>query len=359
MIWLLACVGALIEGDDPQRESTLRLRWLQGYPEETWPLAEEGLWWALSDLGAMPAAGALEEVRAGRDEVVFDLDLSRLGLADGALETVRLELAESAERAEFGAVDLGRFLLRTLYEPWRYYAITGACLSRPEVLEAEHYAVTTSLLLTGDRLLSYAPNPASVDEVLFLAGEGEGDIAEGSFVATEFETVSLLPNGQFRYAIYDALGALVPAATEGPAGQPGKCRWCHEYHLQTGTPENESAEGYVDYARFVEQVAVATARSDEARAEVPGVAWPGDVAHDRAEWLAEAFMWPDAARVRLEYGEIDLEGLSTTDLVEYGWSDRYRRADIDARAPFPVVPVVDDTREGGGEYAEAELPGCE
>ncbi len=358
MILLLACAGTVAESA-PGPGSTLRLRWLQGYPGETWVIAEEGLWWALSDLGAIPGEGALEVVRASTDEVVFDLDLSRLGLADEALEPVRAELAESAEAEAFGAVDLGRFLLRTLYEPWRYYAITGACLSRPEVPEAEYYAVTTSLLLGGDRLVSYTPDPGTLDAVLFLAGEGQGEIAEGSFVATEHETVSLLPNGQFRYAIYDEGGALIPAATVGPAGQPGKCRWCHEYHLQTGTPDNQSAEGYVDYARFIEQVAVATARSDEARAEVPMVAWPGDVAHDRAEWLAEAFMWPDAARVALEYGDIDLEGLSSTDLVEYGWTERYRRVDIDARAPFAVVPVVDDTREGGGDYVAADLPGCD
>ncbi|MBM4391746.1 MAG: hypothetical protein FJ090_11535 [Deltaproteobacteria bacterium] len=357
MILFLACAGAPVDGVPVDRDS-LRLRWLQGYPGETWVIAQEGLWWALSDLGAVPGDGALRVVQARRDEVVFDLDLSALGLPDGALEPARAELAGSAEAEAHGAVDLGRFLLRTLYEPWRYYAITGACLSRPEPVDAEHYAVTTSLLLAGDRLVRYTANPATLEAVLFVVGEGEGDIAEGTFVATEHETVSLMANGQFRYAVYDESGALVPAATAGPAGQPGKCRWCHEYRLQTGTPDNESAEGYVDYARFSEQVAVATARSDEARAQVPGVAWPGDVAHDRAEWLAEAFMWPDAARVALEYGDIDLDGLSSTDLVEYGWTDRYRRADIDARAPFAVVPVVEDTREGGGDYVEAEVLGC-
>lgn len=356
MLWLLACAT------EPAVSGALRLRWLRGYPGETWVTAQEGFWWALSDLGAAPGDGALEVVRTRPDTVVFDLHLSRLGLdstAVDALSPVAEELSRSAEAAEFGAVDLGRFLLRTLYEPWRYYAITGACRSRPEPVDASLYAVTTSLLVTGERLVAYHPAPRTVDDVLFVAGEGSGSLLDGSFVASEHEVVSAMPNGQFRYAVYDEAGSLAPHATVGPAGQPGKCRWCHEYRLQTGTPENQSAPGYVDYAGWIDDVAAVTAVVEAARAEVPGVAWPGVLAHDRAEWLAEAFMFPDAARVALEYGAVDLEGLGTTDLTEYGWVDRYHRADVDARWGGEVVPVVSDTRDPGEDYAEAEVGGCE
>ena len=353
MIALLACAAEVAE------PGALRLRWLQGYPGESWRTAEAGLWWALSDLGAVPDATALGVRHAQPDRVVFDLDLARIGLDGPVIDEVEQELRGSDEMREHGAVDLGRFLLRTLYEPWRYYAITGACREQPSPADPEEYAVTTSLLLDGDRLVTYQADPTSVGGVLFVAGEGEGSIASGDFLATEHETVSVMPNGQFRYAVYDAEGALSPAASVGPAGQPGKCRWCHEYHLQPGTSANLSAEGYVDYARFIEQIGIATEQVDEARARVPLVAWPGDVVHDQAEWLVEAFMWPDAARVALEHGELDLGGLVPQDLDEYGWVSRYRRAEIDARAPFAVVPVVDDTREGGGDYVDAELPGCE
>ncbi len=356
MLFLLACTV------EPAVEEPLRLRWLRGYPGETWAEAEEGFWWALSDLGAIPARDTLEVVDERSDVVVFDLWLSRLGLGEAAvtaLAPVAGELGGSAEAAEFGAVDLGRFLLRSLYEPWRYYAITGACVSRPSVPDAAQYAVTTSLLVTGERLVEYRAEPRSVSDILFVAGEGEGSLLDGTFVASEHEVVSVMANGQFRYSIYDDSGTLAPHATVGPAGQPGKCRWCHEYRLQTGTPENQSAPGYVDYAGWIDDVEVATAVVGEARDQVLVVAWPGVEAHDRAEWLAESFMFPDAERVALEYGRVDLDGLPTTDLTEYGWVDRYQRADVDARWGGEAVPVVADTRDGSEGYAEAEVGGCE
>jgi hypothetical protein len=339
----------------------VRLRWLRGYPEETWTTAKDGTWWALSDLGAVPSASSLVTLQVEDDRVVFDLDLSQLSFGDAALaalQPARAELMGSEEMATHGAVDLGRFLLRTLYEPWRYYAITGACRVPPTLDSPELYAVTTSLLVSGHRLVSYDVDPASAADVLYLANEGTGSLDDGSFVAGEAETVSVMPNGQFRYAVYDDAGDLIPAASESPAGQPGKCRWCHEYQVQRGTSENASADGFVDYARFVQQVEVATARIEEARAEVPIVSWPGTLAHERAEALVDAFTWPSLERIELEYGAMDVAGLEVADLPEHGWTSRYRRQDIDARAPFAVIPVVTDTREATGGYAAAELEGC-
>jgi hypothetical protein len=346
----------------PPGENVVRLRWLRGYPEESWEVARDGTWWALSDLGAVPTASAMVTHQAEDDRVTFDVDVSLLSLGDAALaalQPARAELMGSEEMATHGAVDLGRFLLRTLYEPWRYYGITGACLSPPTLAAPELYAVTTSTLVSGHRLVSYTVDPRSVGEILYVASEGTGSLEDGSFVPGESETVTVMPNGQFRYAVYDGAGDLVPAASESPAGQPGKCRWCHEYQVQRGTSENASAEGFVDYARFVEQVEVATARIEEARAEVPIVSWPGAVAHERAERLVDAFSWPSVERIELEYGAMDVAGLEVTDLPEHGWTSRYRRQDIDARAPFAVIPVVTDTREASGEYADAELEGCE
>ena len=139
------------------------------------------------------------------------------GLSESALETVEdvlHELKESDPYQRFGSADLGRVLMRLLYEPWRYYAITGACTN---VADWERqrlgdntasFAITESMLVDGHRSLQYRSDPSDMGQI---AGSprGSGSLEDDSFITETFEVVDVLPNGQPRYALYDASGVLI------------------------------------------------------------------------------------------------------------------------------------------------------
>lgn len=349
---LAACTPPIV---DPEAPLVVPLRWIPGADGLGWDEARAGLWWALSNLGAAPPAdeaGLVVEAE-GDDGVTFTLDLGAVGFPAARLPAVEAAVVPVRARAmEAGAVDLGPFLLGTLYDPGRYYAITGACptleawRAARQAPDPGRYAVTLSLLVAGDRLVTFNPAPVVDDadpvgalaELGWLAEEGEGSLADGSFAASEYETVDLMANGQQRYAVYDATGALRAAGAESPAGQPGKCMWCHELHVQTGTPDNPSAEGYTSYAEFAAEVAAAEALLASAREATPNAVDWAYTTHEWAEHLTRGYLEPSAGRVAREWGvsvaEVEAEGLPTHDNAEFPeWGPLYDRVDVDlARA---------------------------
>jgi hypothetical protein len=308
------------------------------------------------------------------DGVTFRLDLGAVGLPEARLPDVAAAIAPirawSVDADSDGTEDLGRFLLATVYEPGRYYAITGACGTLGEWRAARGdaapllYAVAQSLLTDGERRveLNDPGEPPVGDQPLedaaarvirlaFLAAEGEGSLAEGSFAASEFETVDLMPNGQQRFAVYDADGTLRAAAAETIAGQPGKCMWCHEDHVQRGSAENPSAPGYLDYASFAEKVDAAEAWMAVVRGEDPVVDYGTYAVHEHAERLTGAFLEPSPDRVAREWGvsveEVLAEGLPTHASAEFpNLGPLFDRADVDAArmrrepgwSPFDAAP---------------------
>lgn len=392
---------------DPGDGLRVDLRWIPDVGDADWDTARAGLWWALSNLGAAPAdEGALRVQEQGADGVVFTLDLGAVGFPEARLPDVAAAVAPvRAWSSE--PVDLGRFLMATLYEPGRYYAITGACATLEEwraarlAPEALDYAVTLSLLVPGERLIRLNPAgpapggdtdaPADTDDTAaddtgaaslaeagarvaglgFLASEGEGSLADGSFVAHEYETVDVMPNGQQRYAVYDASGALLAGAETTVAGQPGKCMWCHEHRIQRGAAENPGVPGYLDYAAFAAEVDVAEAWMERVRAAAPVVDFAAAPAvHEHAERLTLVYLEPSAARVALEWGvpveEVLALGLATHTNPEFPeLGDRLARADVDAAralrepgwAPLDV-PASDREAEPGRALLGAEALAC-
>lgn len=357
---------------DPLAPLALSLVWRPTDPEDTWASARAGLDWALSQLGATPPADGSAVVVRGEatDRVAFTLHIDRLSLpaaATAVLADVEAELNTAESSAE-----IGRFLMRSLHEPWRYYATTGACPTREDweaarQLRPVEYAVTTSLLTEAERRITLNDAPDSWAAVGFLAEEGSGSLIDGSFVASEAETLDVMANGQFRYAVYDTDGALLPAGVLSPAGTPGKCAWCHELTIQAGTAENASAPGYLDYSAWMEARADAHAQLTSLRSALStSVDYETISVHEAGERLVEGFLLPDAARVAAEWGVTEAEviaalGEGTEVQEEFGWEDRYLRADVDAAAPFAVVPTLPSARElePDATLAEAVQAPCE
>ena len=161
-------------------DGRIPLRWVP-VADESWEEALDGLWWSLAGLGAQPDLGAVHEIEPDDDGVRFMLDPWALGLSDPALEALlaALEPVEVA-RLDQGMpwTDVGRVLQRTLYEPWVYYAVTGACASVDLPLgrlpaDAGEAAITESQLTDGDRRVRFAGGAATVEDIIWVA-EGGG-----------------------------------------------------------------------------------------------------------------------------------------------------------------------------------------
>lgn len=340
-------------------ERALPMVWVRGSDAETWDQARAGLWWALSLLGAAPTdEAAVQVVEAGADRVRYTLDLERAGLDEAALEALDEAVApllESDEVWTFGAIDTGRLLMRTLYSPWRYYAITGACGTLDEWREVRlggsvaRFAVTDSLLVPGDREITLRPDPTRREELAWQAAEGEGALEDGNFEAVEHEVLDLMASGQQRFAVYGEDGALSPAALATEAGQPGRCMWCHEGDMQIISSGNADVSGYLTLEQFEFQLSASQAVMDALRASLGGpVAWEDPQAHAYGELLEELFLSPSAARLGREWGVPEEQaralveglGLSTHLSDEYPeLPPLYTRSDVDAALPS-LLPLL-------------------
>ncbi len=295
------------------RNLKVRLLWVQSYPEETWEKAKQGLWWALSGLGALPPPDEkpLQLISRQDQRVIMELDLAAAGFHPAAVEPLRAAVTpilESDEMRLYGAVDIGRFLMLTLYEPEQYYTISGAAETLAEFRassmqgEKEWFAVTASLLTESDRLVEFNAAPASVSKMGFVVSEGHGSLVGGDFVEQEFEVIDFMDNGRQRFTIYDVSGKRLETATISPAGQPGKCMWCHEMRLQTGSSQNQTVPPYLSFEQFRRAISDMQQLIDRTRREqVTAVNYEEYHVHTWSELLAEMFLSPSAERLALEW----------------------------------------------------------
>lgn len=304
MILLLGCVT----------QEPAPYRWVRGYEGETPEIAQAGLRWALSLMGS----SADDVVWLGDDDeaqVWFD------GLDAEVHAEVDADLA--SERDLRGSADLGRFLMLSLYDPERYYRLVDAPQNFIEVSEPWlTYNVTSSLLTATGRVVRL---PAGGCEprcgpVELTVQEGTGLFKADGFRVGELERIDLMPNGQQRFMVYDADGQRI-SSSDGPAGPPGRCMWCHEDHLMRGVPEqNPAVGGGISGARFDRRLADLTEQMQAIRSLTPAVNWDEPVVHEYAELLVFSFLNPSADRLGRE------------------WT---RTPDAVARALSDLIPVQD------------------
>lgn len=316
MLLLLACAA------DP---AGMAVRWYPSLGDEDPERARQGLGWALANLGAVPTDWDEDTVGDGW---VIRLDPAALGLGPEFVDAWGPLLA-SEEYARFGAVDVGRFLMRVAMAPRRYAAITGACPTLPEwqarLGETDTFTVTSSLLVAEERHLTL-----STARVAVSAAEAATDVLD------------LLPNGQPRYAAYDEGGVLIAASAAG--GPVGRCQWCHEDHLQPVTDDNAGVDGDLSKAELDAWIAGADAEIAATQAGLDTVVdFDTYEVHEWMEKLLDAFLNPDAARVEAEWGSA-APSLPTHEVEEWGWTDRFTRADVDAAWDGEALPVMPDFR---------------
>lgn len=358
VLLLAACAPPEVAG-----ELVVRGRWVRSEAGETWAEARAGMEWAFSNLGALPPAdGAARTVsREDADGVRFELDLGRLGF-DPARHALLAEavapLREDDEAAVYGGVDAGRVLLALVYEPWLYYAVTGACptfegweADRAEGVDWADYAVVDSLLTSTDRHVQLVPPAGEVSALVLRAWDGSGDLLAGGFVAAEVDVVDVMANGQQRFAVYGEDGALRVGADPAvsPAGPPGRCQWCHEGALQRGVAQPAGPEGWLDSAGFWAMLDTWEATLGEHRAGLDtSLDFETYLVHEWGERLAEAWLAPPVDRLAREWalspGEVaaalEAAGVEPGENPEYpGFGPVVARADAE-RVFVDLLPAL-------------------
>ena len=362
MLVTLVLLGSCSDAPPPGDPTlSIELRWIKSHERESRSDVETGLLWTLSFLGAALPARAPDPL-VWRGEVVT-LRLDYAGIELGALPHWQRLLALMKESDEYrvrGALDVGRFVAMTLCSANHYYALTDAATHyerayADHTFAPERVAIVESAVSLGDRKLEIAEGPEIAD-IAFVAHEGIGAISLDTFVAAERELLDVMPNGQLRFALYGADGALKPVANPRltAAGKPAKCLWCHETHLLKPFYGRTSVPGYVPLSAFEQRVAGRMEELQNFRSTVASrIDFEREQDHAYAELLYLAFYEPSAERVAREWGvplarvRETLSSLPThrkKELDSLG-AKLYRRTDVDPLAPYGVLEPPTDPRE--------------
>jgi len=372
--WLALCLlvacSAPVPPSDPR--DLIELRWIKAYPRESRSDVETGLLWGLSHLGARLPRGA-QVVRWHGDTLT--LDLAQAQVLEETLPAWRSLLAAmkaSGEYQALGALDIGRFMALTLGSSRHYYALTGAdpryhsAISRLRFVTPA--AIAKSAVAHGNRLIEVS-EAQRVDQLAFIAREGEGIIGEGSFVPQEIELLDVMPNGQLRFALYGLDGNLKSAASVAltRAGKPAKCMWCHESGLHTTLVDFAGVPGHLDRAAFDSLVRERQKiLSDYRDALDIQIDYRELQDHTYAELLYLTFEEPSLDRLAREWGVSTgraaqlLVGKPVHAQEEFAYLGEalYLRADVESLAPYAVQAVPQSVREPSAHEPDLiERPG--
>jgi hypothetical protein len=214
--------------------------------------------------------------------------------------------------------------------------------------------IINSSIAVGTRVIEIS-EADEFKEIAFIATEGTGSVANNTFQEKEFEVMTLMPNGQLRFALYDLSGNLKTSASPDltAAGKPSKCLWCHEINLASTLKESPVVPDYVTDLEYNSLIAERVKLVREYRSSLrAGVDFALTQQHTKAELLYLSFMEPSAERLALEWGldarvvKSKLAGLNTHKNDEFPFlgDALYSRNDVDKFSPYKVINVPDDPR---------------
>jgi hypothetical protein len=343
--------------------STITLRWVKSYDNETKDKVETGFKWALLFLGAQLNEGSYEQSAQWQDEKLT-VDFSKLGFSPEGLDALKkliAELKQSGEYKDKGGIDIGRFIMLTLNSPYHYYAITNAPKTYNEYknrlsFDNKKAAIIESNIAKGHRLIDVPdPNQNDLMKSGFASAEGSGKINDGTFKITELEVFDFMPNGIFRFMLYDESGKLKPAGDTalGGAGKPSKCLWCHEIVISPAFISKTPADGYYTPKEYEDIITRQTEKITKYRKSLKqDIDYGKTQDHTFTEILYISFMEPSAERLAKEWGipvqqvKEKLKGLPTHTHDEFPYlGTLYDRNDIDKLSPYSSIRTPNSARE--------------
>ncbi len=340
----------------------INLRWIKGYDEETPKKVELGLQWILSYLGATLPKETAKDVFRWEKKSLLVLDLSKAGFTEKAKIVwfrILKKMKTTEEYTRMGGIDIGRFIMLTFNSSWHYYALTDVprrlgtfekvYLLKEQTIEIQR---GESCVAYGKRLVQLSAVTKNFLEMGFLASEGKEDIA-GKFTRSEFEVFDFMPNGQPRFAIYNAKGELKASGAPqlSDAGKPARCMWCHESIIQKSYIATEDTP---HLNLLNQEVAIFNQRLKAERNNLnTTLAYDNRHQHSLGELLYMTFMEPSARRLAAEWDMdiVEIEELlsykKTHELHEYqsiDFGELYHRKDIEYLTPYQTLQTPASAR---------------
>lgn len=336
------------------------LKWNKAYSTDTKKNAETGLLWSLSFLGAeLPKGSFNQAIKWNKNNL--HLNLSKVGFTENSLiafSKLLVHFKASEEYKKNKAIDIGRFIALTINSSNHYYAITGMPktfneFKKNKLFDTKQFAATNSSIASNDRIIDL-PDSTIEDyqRMAYISNECIGRIKNSENEIYEYEVKEQLPNGQFRFAIYDTTGLLINSAKKN-SGKPAKCLWCHESNIQPLFTKQIDEPGFYDSKLFEYIIAKKTNSLKTYRNKLNSdVDYEKKQDHTKMELLYITFMEPSAERLALEWNMgIDkiqkrLKGQSTHKHPEFNFlGDLYNRNDIDNLASYKSIKPPSDARE--------------
>jgi hypothetical protein len=341
----------------------ITLKWHKAYPDQNFKIVKLGLLWSLSYLGAELPKNVLDSAIRFKDSCTFNLRFDKLGFNAEAIKALTVicdSLKKGDEYKQNKSVDLSRFIVLTLYSPFHYYQITQAIpelrtfIKKYRLQKPEYFGVTNSTVSKSHRLIKFSKDSSSLSSIGFLAEEGDGSLIDNTFKAEVFETFDIMPNGQFRYAIYDKQGKLTDASSNkfSQAGSVGKCMWCHETYLQPLFTKNIPIQNMLSNAEFENKMARIQKQIDAYRKTLnTEIHFENKQDHTTAELLYISFMEPSAMRLIKEFDgdSLALDNVAKTNhhiYEEFPFLGKlYSRQEADKYSPIKCLQVPESVRE--------------
>ena len=361
MLIIHACSEQMNSNDiSPQDNERITLKTFSNSFEMSDADVIEGLRWSLSFLGASLPSDSIGIKYDGNNKI--SIDLTKLGFTDNALaamKTIIKEIKTSESYIQNEHIDIGRFIVLTLNSSHHYYEITGVAKSLTEFrskhqFDQEVFVINSSVSKV-DRIIEIAhyDNP---NQIAYLCSEGMGSIAQGSFKVEEYETVEVMDNGQFKFALYGLDGQLKTAANSSltNAGKPAKCLWCHETVVQPffSTDPVLNTESTLTKEEFTQIVNEQMGMLSDYRKSLHShIDFERKQNHSFAEFLYIDFMEPTVDRLMEEWSMTESEvnelvrGLPTFSQTESGLKGVFKRSDVDQRLHKEVLRVPYEARE--------------
>lgn len=366
MIFGLILFGCTNHTEEPEIDDTIDLQITVKWHDGSFELSQEqritGLAWTLSSLGAELPEGSLENTITLSANDTYILDLSSAGFSEGAenaLSTIIKKIKEHSSYQMHEYIDVGRFVMLTLNSSFHYYKIIGI----PESIEAfadlhqfkgKKMRVINSSISIVNRLIEIGEASLASD-IAYVSSEGAGEFENDNFITQEFEVMDLMPNGQFRFALYNKNGQLKSSADQvlTNAGKPAKCLWCHEINIQPFFREDPVLDGagYLSAQEFLDLRDQQTDMLNIHRASSGEIDFGQRKEHTLMEKIYIDFMEPSVERLSSEW-EVSVEeiytmlqNLETHTHAEFGIENLYRRNDVDLLGPFEILDVPESARE--------------